>query len=552
MSGHTRWAWTLALVAAGLALAAASVGFVLRSTAGYPTGLGVASLAAFAVYAWLDRARLAEALASRAFVYGSGSWLMVAMVGAIGAGGFTLARRHDHTWDWTREQTYSLSEHTGAVLDGMQEEVQVLAFFRGDSEAERTFANRIRLFQERTPRLVVTFVDPLANPRLAKEHDIASDAGTVLLIRGERERRLTAFDETSLTDALVVLLSDEEHRICWSTGHGEPDPDDEFTEGGHGGFVARLEGANYQVTRQDIARAGVDRACHALVVAAPTAPLLPYELEAIAAYVAEGGRLLVLLEPFESEALTDGLVRYGVAVGDDLVVDLNRENQLLGVQDPSVVVLSGALLGRHEITQDLSAAVVLPSARSVALVDPLPTGLTGQVVLQTGAQAWGETSPELAAPSPDPGAERVGDVPVMVAVQVDDPAVLAVGAPAPVAPADASVPPPTADLAALQADAARGVPEGFTPRPGGRVVVLGDQQLLDNATLGLGNNQDLGLNAIAWLVGEEAQIGERPQTADKLTVTALGEGLMCLVSVVFVPGTAAALALVALLRRRFL
>ena len=123
MSGHTRWAWTLALVAAGLALAAASVGFVLRSTAGYPTGLGVASLATFAVYAWLDRARLAEALASRAFVYASGSWLMVAMVGAIGAGGFTLARRHDHTWDWTREQTYSLSEHTGAVLDGMQEEV---------------------------------------------------------------------------------------------------------------------------------------------------------------------------------------------------------------------------------------------------------------------------------------------------------------------------------------------------------------------------------------------------------------------------------------------
>jgi hypothetical protein len=83
-------------------------------------------------------------------------------------------------------------------------------------------------------------------------------------------------------------------------------------------------------------------------------------------------------------------------------------------------------------------------------------------------------------------------------------------------------------------------------------VVLGDQQLLDNATLALGNNQDLGLNAVAWLVGEEAQIGERPKAADKLTVTALGEGMMCLVSVVFVPGTAAALAMAALLRRRFL
>ena len=84
------------------------------------------------------------------------------------------------------------------------------------------------------------------------------------------------------------------------------------------------------------------------------------------------------------------------------------------------------------------------------------------------------------------------------------------------------------------------------------MVVFGDTDLLGNAAMALGNNRDLGLNTLAWLVGETAQIGERPEEGDKLTITGLGQAVSCLVSILFVPGAAMAFAGITLVRRRFL
>ena len=67
----------------------------------------------------------------------------------------------------------------------------------------------------------------------------------------------------------------------------------------------------------------------------------------------------------------------------------------------------------------------------------------------------------------------------------------------------------------------------------------------------LGNNADLFLNTVAWLVDEDDQIGERPPAAETLTITDFGQSMLCLTSVVLVPGAAALAALLALLRRRW-
>src|SRR5690606_14337861 len=112
--------------------------------------------------------------------------------------------------------------------------------------------------------------------------------------------------------------------------------------------------------------------------------------------------------------------------------------------------LTGDSLLRHPITRDLSAAIVLGIARSVgALPDP-PEGLVATELLRTSAQAWAETDPDALQVQPDEG-ERVGHVPVAVAVRIEDPAALGVAAPA---PAEATAPEgaPPAHL-----DASRGV-----------------------------------------------------------------------------------------------
>jgi hypothetical protein len=265
----------------------------------------------------------------------------------------------------------------------------------------------------------------------------------------------------------------------------------------------------------------------------------------------------VLLDPGIVPELAADLARYGVLVGDDLLVDTDPKNQLMGVNDPAVAVLSEENFATHPITRNLGAAVVMPLVRSTRF-DREREGLEGEELLRAGPTAWGETSWREQAIGPDDGVDLVGDVPVMVAVRITDPSVIPVArkvAPEPLGTSDAATPPPApaplAPALGVEGDPARAVPADLTPKEGGRLVVSGDSDFAANATMLLGNNADLFLNTVAWLVGEDEQIGARPPAAETLTITDLGQGILCLTSVVLVPVAAALLALLALLRRRW-
>ena len=579
-----RWSWTLALAGTVLLVGAAAGWFAAGFRMdGAPTWLALAGAALLVLYPVVDRQRVASTMASRGFQLGSGASVMVVLAGGLAVALYLLAERNDHTFDLTSDAKYSLSDQSKKVARQLDRPVKILAFFAKGTAGERAFLPMIDLYREQSGQLEVQFVDPLRSPRLAETYEIVGDHGTVVLEAGDRQQRLDwPFDEEKLTERLLMLTSDTTHTICWSVGHGEPDPDDEYTEGGLGAVVTELESLNYQVVRAPVAQQGLSRDCEALVVARPTADWLPYEREALAAYLAEGGRAVLLLDPGVAPDLSDDLERFGLGVGHDLVIDVNPNNQLMGIEDPSVVVISGRSLLSHPITGDLAAAVVLPMARSVV---PLPErdGLKARALMQTSADAWAETRPDAEEVGPNPGEELIGDVPVAALVEITDPSVIEVaastatdrgdgdvqldldpvGSEVPSAPSEpvepvepvepaAPAPAPPSVRDALQGDVGRAVPVDFTPAPGGRLVVVGDSDFASNANLLAGNNRDLMLNIVAWLVDEDAQLGERPEAGDTLEITTFGEAMLCLVSVIFVPGTVVLLALATFLRRRAL
>jgi ABC-type uncharacterized transport system involved in gliding motility auxiliary subunit len=559
-----RYSWGFALAGSVLLAGAFTGWFALGSMEGAPTWLALAGAALLVLYPLLDRQRVQTTVSSRSFVLGSGSSLMVVLAAGLSVGLYLLAERNDHTFDLTSDAQHTLSDQAAKVARELSQPVEVLAFFRNGSPGERGFRPMIELFEQQTDQLQVRFVDPLRSPGLANQHEITGDHGTVILSLGDRTRRLDwEIAEDELVEALLMLQSEVTHTVCWSMGHGEPDPDDEYDERALGAVVTELEALNYQVVRTPTANQGVPRECDALVVARPQLDWLPYEREALAAYLAEGGAAMVLLEPSLSPELAADLERYGVAVGDDLVLDVNPNNQLMGVSDPMFVVLSGRNLLSHPITESLAAAVVLPISRSVS---PLRDreGLSVRALLQTSADAWAEQNPEADSVEPSPG-ELVGDVPVAVVSVIDDPAVLEV-ARSTAAPPVEEAPLPLEGAAEpgsepvdrapkvpqLNDDVGRAVPADLAPTPGGRLVVFGDSDFAANGFVLFGNNRDLFLNTVAWLVEEEGQLGERPEAGDTLEITTFGEAMLCLVSVIFVPGGIALLALATFLRRRSL
>ncbi len=397
----TRWSWTLGLAGLVLVIGAASGVFLTRSFEGPPTWLALAGGVLLIAYALLDRERIGGSVQTRGFAYGAGSTLVVALAGGLAVASYALAKRNDHTWDLTEQGAYSLSDHAARVASELAVDVEITAYFRASAQGRKPFLDLVRRFEEASDRVTVTFVDPLQEPLRAQEAGITGDHGTVLVKAGERTERLDwEITEDELVRALVMVQSDEDHRICWSMGHGEPDPDDEFSEAGLGGARSELEKLNYQVTKERIAQVGIDPACEALVVARPTVDFFDYEREALAAYLAQGGRAFVLLEPRQTPELAKDLERYGVAVGDDVVIDLNLKNQLMGVDDPSMVVLSAEDFAAHPITRNLSAALVLRIARSVRGLRDVQ-GMDVRDLLVTSPDAWGEMDPGAPEVQPD-------------------------------------------------------------------------------------------------------------------------------------------------------
>ncbi len=558
-----RYAWMLAL-AGSVLLGGAAIGYYAAGRLdGAPMWLAIAGSLLLLAYPALDRQGVAEAASSRAVRLGSGATLIVGLFAALAAGLYVLAERNDTTWDLTSDAQHTLADQSITVARGLSESIEVLSFFVATNPGGAEFRHTAQLLQEHTDKLSIEYVDPLRQPRVAAANEVSGDHGTVIVRKGESERRLEwPFTEERFVEALVMVSTDVTHKVCWAMGHGEPDPDDAYTERGLGAAVTELEGLNYQVMRQSIPGEGIARDCEVLVVVRPKQDWAPYEYEALAAYLAEGGRVVMLLEPGLAPGLAEELARYGVIVGDDLVIDVNPANQMMGIDDPAFVVISGRGVISHPITEGLGAALVFPLARTVA-PNGEREGVRVRALLQTSEASWAETDPDGAEVGPDDH-ELQGDVPVATVVEIEDPSALEVAASTQDAP---SGEPEPVDLEApveerpavddrvpapidLAADVGRAVPHDFAPKAGGKLVVYGDSDFASNVFLPLGNNRDLFLNSVAWLAEEESQLGERHEAGDTLEITSFGEAMLCITSVFLVPGGALLLAIASWLRRR--
>ncbi len=541
----------LAVLAFGAHAATADVWMVQWEVAG---GVGAALLF---VSLWFDRESIRRYLQSRGAQYSAMAWALIAVAVGVAVAANMLADRYDHRVDMTASQRHALSPQTVQVISSLDVPVEIHAFFLPGVLEGQTLRSLLDGFSEHSAQLSVAFHDPLTEPLVAREFDISSEFGTVVLRAGDDTQRLESrFDEESLVNALIRLTSGADHVVCFTEGHEEIDPDDDTSAVGMGAAVVKLEGQNYTVRKVFPARDGsIPEACEVVVVADPQVDWLPAEREMLATHVARGGSALVLLEPTRTPGLVADLGRYNILMGDDLILEQNPSYQLVG-GDASYIVLSGESFDFHPITNPIRGAVLMRVARSVARLDPEMVGVQVQEVAKTSAFAWAETEYDQ-APEVTPGRDRLGPVPVMAVAEITDPSIIGVGSTRvtvgaessrrPVIErstqeaggADAESGPSDAVADGATADSDAGVPE-FTPKAGGRVVVIGDVDFATNELLDQFNNRDLLLNTLAWMVGEDDQVSIRGAAGSggRFAMTEAQFLIVSLLSILIAPGLA--------------
>jgi ABC-type uncharacterized transport system involved in gliding motility auxiliary subunit len=457
-----------------------------------------------------------------------------------------LGWKYHHRFDWTRSRLYTLSDKSENVLKKLDREVDFVVFLSPQNELYQPVKELLSRYDAVSHHVHVRIVDAERNPveaqQLVKQYGVTS-AG-VVVVSGKDRRvidvadlaemdfsgmqmgqapQMTGFKgEQLFTGAILQLEEGRKPKVLFTTGHGEHSLDDRDVHG-LASIQELLGPDNFQVEEwASLGKNAVPPGADLVVLAGPTNAFLKPELDALTAYLNNGGRVLALVDPTLSQAsstagliptgLDEWLAGYGVKLGQDIVVDPTNVLPSYSAQ----VFFANDYGSGHPITKPLAQSrvpVLLNMARSVGKGTAAP-GLQVSELLRTSAEGWGETDLAHLEKVGKDARDVPGPVPLGIAVER---------------------------------------PAGQGGQKKMRLVVFGDSDFATNQLVqGNPANAVLLSNSLNWLVERESllTIPAKKSEQVRLSLTAEQRRNLFLFTWVLLPGLAAACGALVYVRRK--
>lgn len=441
---------------------------------------GVAALLA-SLAAWAGRARGLGSASARRVLLPRLAVVLATIVLAIAAE--RVAARAGLQADLTADTRYSLSAATRDALAALPGRLTATLYV--DREDNRTRSTRLLLQTLAAAGDVEVRERNLdESPDDVERYGIAN-SNTVVLGLGDRDEVVTRPTEGTLYEGLRRLVGDRGDVIYVARGEGEGDvlrPD----EAGFTGLAAALQTEGF-VVRDFVtaANASVPEDASLLLVIGPQRALRAESLAGIEAWLAEGGRLVAMLDPGFETGLEPLLERWGFGLPDAVIVD-PAAGPIEG--DPPGVNPIAFQFGTHPATQGLDATrmIFFRKARPVlAARRPEPDDELRSVVFAS-RRSW--LAPNASAVQRGAAPERPAEI------EEDYWPILTVGR-----------------YPRRQGDA----------KVETRIAVFGDSDFASNRSLRALYNLDLLMNTIHWAAHREDAITLRPKalTPDQYPLT---------------------------------
>lgn len=502
-----------------LVFTAVAIRFTKPEWQQYYNALAIAGLVCTLLYILSQWREIGHAFAGRQARFGTLAAASIVVVVAIIVAINYLGSRHNKRWDLTAAKQFSLSDQTRKVLADLKEPVHVKVFALSN-EFER-FRDRLDEYTYAGKQLSVEYIDPEKKPAIAQQYGITA-SGTVVFEYKGRSEKATSDGEQDLTNALIKVIQGRQPKIYFVQGHGEKDTVS-ADRSGYNGINGALTSSNFVTDKLVLAQQGaVPADADIVIVAGPKTDFLQPEIEFLRAYLARGGKVLLMLDPVLKAdqpqlTLLQGLAKdWGIDVGNDVVLDVSGMGQLIGT-DESVPV--AATYPPHPITDNFRLLTAYPLTRSVSVIEGGANGHTAQSIVETSPRSWGETNLKnltSGQPAKQDDGDKAGPVSLAAAVSA-----------------------PVAEPAKKPDQKPDQKPGDQNERkPESRLVVFGDSDFPSNAALGVQGNRDLFLNTVNWLAQQENLIAIRPHDAEdrRVTMTADQATRVFYLTVLIVPG----------------
>lgn len=415
-------------------------------------------------------------------------WAPSVLTVALAVVVYVVGQSWVHTWDLTGNKRYSLAPQTIQILHdlpanldqlkaeadpvngpfGDLDKVEVLAFYNRLDPALDIAESQLKACAQQSERFKFTFLDPDTELELVRRYQITATR-TMIVRVGDRYTSLLQPLESALASAVYRLSTGRLARISHLLGHGEHllNSDD---RSGYSTFDLLLHDQGYEVRPLYMSELGkVPDACDILMIAGPKLEPEPYELEAIEDHMARGGAVFAMFDPPTPSGWVDWMAKWRVGLTGDVLIDVRRVGAERGISARTIVVEQG--YGDHEVVSSLQGMPTLfPLVQTLTQVGEADSVTAGAIILQSSDQTWAETDPETQY-SGRPSFNR----------EVDPKGPLTFGM-------------------VLE------VQLGGEGTPPGRMVVIGNSEFLNNATVNMAANLDLALNSVGWLAREEGLI----------------------------------------------
>ncbi len=483
----------------------------------------------------------------RLLAHGTNASLVTVMVVGVLVMLYALGDAYRWRADLSAEAANTLQPDTVQKLDLLDQDgqtVTITAFTnqRGKSDTyfkDRSIKDLLRELGEVSTAVEWRQVD-FDRERLTAEALGVSAYGRIVIQRGKdrvdlsdrelfrrvgkgKDRSVEFVGEAALSRAFSQLMTPSRRAVYMLTGHGELDPEGQGPDG-MSELVGELDRERYDVERLDLLRTDRDGALPtvpddaALVfVARPRQPLTPQEEDALLAWIARGGALLVAVDV--GTPVPELVGRLGITVPEG--VALQPEMQVPYRDRPI------PRYRKHAITAALAedrVATVLAHPAPLLVPASLPAGVRASLLLETSRDGWIDRGGAVVAGGAVYEPEIDGEGPVALAT-------------------------------ALEIQPGTGLVRSGQPR--GRVVVIGDGDAFSNALIGeTPGNAVWAVNAVHWLAGEDRRLGATLGTVGKaakvrrLALTQDDLGRLRWLSIGLMPFIVAVIGLLAQLSRR--
>ena len=397
-----------------------------------------------------------------------------------------ISARHNKRFDLTAEGMLTLSPLTKKVLKALNEEVSIIVFYQRDQNFE--FRDLLKQYRDETDKISYQFFNLDQNPGRAKEYRVSSYGAIVVESRNKR-RTYNYCTEDNVTNGIISVTREKEEVVYFLKGHGESDCTNTDEKEGYSRACSALETEGYTVRSLLLLRKeDVPEDASVLIIAGPEENFLPAELKAISDYVARGGKVLFMVDPYTVPNVVNYLKSYNILVGANMVVD--KESKLFAGDVFSPVV---PYYRKHPITQGFDTATVFPLVCSVEPVDPPQSDdVDAKSLARTTPESWAEM---------DIDSIKKGEV----YFQEWE---------------DAKGPISVVAIAEVYGKAKENVQEREAEKedqneketkevPKGQIIVCGDSDFARNIYITILGNKDFFLNMVNWLAEAEELISVR-------------------------------------------